>query len=123
VLRVRADGVEFLAPNGAAIGVLPPEEFRDVLEEVETPLLPGDTLVFYSDGITDATNAEGEQFGQERFLDILLSAGSASAEVLTKQIGDALARFVGDAPQQDDITLLVVSAKGETGCQASGQND
>jgi sigma-B regulation protein RsbU (phosphoserine phosphatase) len=82
--------------------------FQDATYESETiQTLPGDLLVVYTDGVTEAFNAEGEEFGEERLLDALKRHAEGSAA----QIRDAVLRevdaFVGEAPQHDDLTMMV----------------
>ena len=110
VLLVRAGHVESHAPGGAAIGVLAPEEFGQALEVQEVALASGDAVVLYTDGITEAMNRDGDEFGPERFLAAVDSAGFSSAERI-RHVDESVSAFVGDAPQQDDITLVVLTAR------------
>jgi serine phosphatase RsbU (regulator of sigma subunit) len=105
-LILRADDTAVsLASTGAPLGLLPPG-----LPYLETAhrLEPGDCLVLYSDGVTDAQNEQGEEFGDARLLAVLRSGTDRSAGTLIDHIFAALDRFAGHAPQFDDITLLVV---------------
>jgi phosphoserine phosphatase RsbU/P len=72
-------------------------------------LAPGEALVMFSDGVTEAMNARGELFGDDRLLATLRQHAGASAEQLVQVVLAAVAAFVGDAPPADDLTLLVVS--------------
>jgi sigma-B regulation protein RsbU (phosphoserine phosphatase) len=105
-LLVRAAGgeVEELRDHGMALGVLPGLEF----EEQTAQLAPGDTLVLYTDGVTEAWNSEQEMFERERLIELVGECQSLSAGALAEAISDAVAAFVGDAPQADDLTLMVV---------------
>jgi sigma-B regulation protein RsbU (phosphoserine phosphatase) len=83
--------------------------FRDIpLEERQIDLAPGDLLVFYTDGITEAWNATDEMFGQERLRAIVSANACASAEEVCQAVLAALKDFAGNTPASDDITLLVV---------------
>ena len=73
-------------------------------------LNPGDVLVVYSDGVTEADNPEGEMFGEERLRNIIQSEAAAGVEVLKKQILDAIERFTEGTSQTDDITFLLVQS-------------
>ena len=70
---------------------------------------PGDVLVLYTDGIPDAQNEEGEFYREERLLEVARSnADCSSAHELQTTIIEAVQEFIGDAPQFDDITLIVL---------------
>jgi sigma-B regulation protein RsbU (phosphoserine phosphatase) len=64
--------------------------------------------VLYSDGVTDAQNEEGEEFGEARLLSVLRAGATRSAEALIDEVFAALDRFAASAPQFDDITLMAV---------------
>ena len=68
----------------------------------------GDRLLLYTDGITEAQNGIGEFFGERRLLDVAQRHKSCSVEELQQAILADVHDFVGDAPQADDITLLVL---------------
>jgi sigma-B regulation protein RsbU (phosphoserine phosphatase) len=67
-----------------------------------TRVLPGDSLIMYTDGVLDAENARDERYGTERLYPILAKQ-AASAPELGHQVISDLKRFVGDHPQADDI--------------------
>jgi sigma-B regulation protein RsbU (phosphoserine phosphatase) len=69
--------------------------------------LPGDLLAIYSDGITEAANAAGEEFGEQRLMDLLIEHRSEPAGVIAERVNAALAEFAAGVPQADDITLVV----------------
>lgn len=73
---------------------------------------PGDLLVIYSDGITDATNEYEEQFGEERLLDLLNTGCGMAPRDLIEKITAAVGEFAGGRPQMDDMTLVVVKRTG-----------
>jgi len=98
----RAGGHELLEAQGALLGA-----FEDgTFEERETHLGPGDLLVTYTDGVTDARDVAGSFFGEERFLEVVMTPGRAPAEV-THAVGAALAEFRAGAEAFDDVTLVV----------------
>jgi hypothetical protein len=79
-------------------------------------LLPGDTLVLYTDGVNEAMNIDNKLFTAERIQSTLESLRDGeSAEVTAKAVIQNVAEFVGDAPQSDDITILVVRYTGNSG--------
>jgi sigma-B regulation protein RsbU (phosphoserine phosphatase) len=75
-------------------------------------LYPGDTLYVYTDGVTEANNAEGAMFGRERMLEALNRDPDAEPEIIDRNMHEALASFVQDAPQFDDTTMLVMKYYG-----------
>ncbi|MFA4877828.1 MAG: SpoIIE family protein phosphatase [Methanoregula sp.] len=104
----RADGGRFdeLPATGIAIGAMAGAEYT----EQTVPLAPGDVMVMYTDGITEAENARLDMFGEERFREVIARSSTLSAQEITKQILEAVRYFCGDQPQSDDITLMVVKA-------------
>ena len=75
-------------------------------------LHPGDTLIEYSDGVTEATNRDYELFGNERLLKSLNKAPDASPEELLKSLRRDIDEFVGTALQFDDMTMLGIRFYG-----------
>jgi serine phosphatase RsbU (regulator of sigma subunit) len=102
------------------VGGLPIGPFTDAAYgEEETPLRPGDTLVLYSDGVSDAAGTNDEAFGDERLLECLGGACGMEPEALIEHVLERVRTFSADRPQFDDITLLVVRYAGEEEAQTS----
>src|SRR5215207_8958868 len=95
-----------LDPTGPAVGMLPDMDFK--LEQ--TALNPGDSLILYTDGVTDALNAENEQFTEERLITTALKS-SSSAQTYLLDIVSAVDNHIAGREQFDDITLLAVHRK------------
>ena len=102
---LRADGSVFsLSSTGSPLGLLPPGlPYGETAQE----LRPGDALVLFSDGITEAQDAAGEEFKESRLLDTLRAAAGQPAEVVIERVFAAIDAFAGGAPQFDDMTILV----------------
>ncbi len=83
---------------------------RSAYEEEAVQLSPGDLLLLYTDGITEATNEKGEMYEKERLLQLLKSNLSLSVKDLSRRIVDSVVAFQGTGPQEDDITLLLLKA-------------
>jgi phosphoserine phosphatase RsbU/P len=84
--------------------------FRGIsLEDCVVQLGPGDTLVLYTDGVTEARTADGQLFGEARLL-AAARAGSTNGDAIsvTRSILDEVTSFTGDAPRADDLTLVVI---------------
>jgi sigma-B regulation protein RsbU (phosphoserine phosphatase) len=107
--REGEDSVDELVARGILLGA-----FEDIqLEEQQVEIAPGATLVFYTDGITDALNGTGEAFGDSRLAHVVTRACTGEARDILQAIMDAVAEFVGDQEQADDITCVVVKRVGE----------
>ena len=103
-ILVRADGsVVMLEGGGPVLGVVPIAMYR----EMKMELGPGDMLVIYSDGVTEATNSSYDEFGEERLIEVLKQQRGESATTIVDAATKALAEFTAGAPQADDITLMV----------------
>ncbi len=78
------------------------------LSETEIDLAPGDLLLFYTDGVTDAVAPSGERFGDERLMTTIAAARSGSAQEVVATIRDRVQAFQGTAEPADDLTLVAV---------------
>jgi sigma-B regulation protein RsbU (phosphoserine phosphatase) len=106
-MLVHRDGTsETLARGGAVLGV-----FRDgVYEQGEVQLAPGDRVLLFTDGLTEALNAAGEEFGEKRLRELLIAYRHLDAEALQARIMAAVSQFCG-GHFQDDATLLILAVK------------
>ena len=98
-------------PHGLVLGAMDKTEYRSY----EIQLVPGDTVFLYTDGVTEAMNAENEEFGLERMVDALNLELDVPVAKLVDNVRGAVGAFVGDAPQADDITMMVLRYFGEEG--------
>ena len=107
VLRagVNAASPQGLIRTGMPLGLYEGENWR----EEETTLDAGDTLILYTDGVTDAENAEGTFFGHERLLDRAQAHAGSPASALQDALLSEVYGFVGEGMQSDDVTLMVLS--------------
>ncbi len=105
---VRADGVQRLEKGGMILGMF---EFAPY-EEDAVRLQPGDTVVVFSDGVSEAANTAGDEFGDERIQAFLESHRGAAPAELRDGLVARVREFAGEAPQGDDITVLVVRYAG-----------
>lgn len=96
-----------LYTGGTVLGFV--EQFAYMEQAVS--LGPGDFFVIYSDGITEAMNLEEEDFGEEMLVDLIRKNRQSSPQELLNQILDAVSEHTGNAPQMDDMTLVVVKRK------------
>jgi sigma-B regulation protein RsbU (phosphoserine phosphatase) len=82
------------------------------LEERDVRLRPGDTLVMYSDGVTDAVNGSGEPYSLERLVELLGLHHHEPADTLCTSVFRDVFAYRGEAPAFDDITVLVAKTTG-----------
>ncbi len=94
--------------HGMPLATLEGLKFR----ETETSLKPGERLFLYTDGVTEATNAEQELFGEKRMIESLQKHSQDSIEDMLSNVKKDIDAFVGDAPQFDDLTMLGIIYKG-----------
>jgi serine phosphatase RsbU (regulator of sigma subunit) len=115
-LVLRADGSEeWLSDGGPVLGILPIARYR----EAAATLRPGDTLVMYSDGVTEAAAAgSDEEFGEQRVADTVKAAAGSSAEEIVRAVSAAVNQFTKGAPLADDLTVVVAKLL-ETGSPAA----
>jgi phosphoserine phosphatase RsbU/P len=98
-----------LDATGMPVGLLEEAAF----EVAERQLAPGDKVVIYTDGVTEAQDAEGGFFGKKRLRELVEAHGGGSAAEIHDAVQTAVAAFTEGAAQSDDITLVVIEFRGE----------
>lgn len=107
---LRGDGRQTsLEATSMPVGLLPDAEFALAWEQ----LSPGDKVVVYTDGVTEAQNPRGEFFGKERLGELAAAHAGESCTALHDAIRNAVTTFTEGAPQSDDITLIVLEFAGD----------
>jgi sigma-B regulation protein RsbU (phosphoserine phosphatase) len=105
-ILVRADGsTERLGEGGPVLGVLADAEY----DQAHVTLAPGDRLVLFTDGLTEARSDADEEFGEARLLDAAVRHRACSAPAIQARLADAVATFTGGR-LHDDATLIVMAA-------------
>jgi len=112
VCKKMAKKPEFLKPNGLAIGLEKGPLFSQTIEEATIPMEKDDIFVFFTDGVSEAMNKNGDEFGEERLQQIISQNGQCSADDLVNKIAWEVKKFMGKAKQHDDITMVVVKVAG-----------
>jgi sigma-B regulation protein RsbU (phosphoserine phosphatase) len=103
-LLVRAKGgFDQLEGGGMILGILPMAAYQESRVRME----PGDALVLYSDGVTEAVNPADEDFGEQRLAELVASLKDRPAKEIVEAIHTAVAQFTQGAPPADDITVVV----------------
>ena len=104
-LLLQPDGAfQPLPGHGIALGVVP----KAHMESFSTQLQPGETIIFYTDGVTDALNEDFGEFGLERLQIAARAAARRPAADLVETITDNIRDHTGQTPQFDDMTLIVL---------------
>jgi serine phosphatase RsbU (regulator of sigma subunit) len=107
-LIAHTDGrIKQLSSGGFPLGIIPMAEY----EVGQTILQMGEVLVIYSDGVSEANNLKGDEFGMERLEEVVSRNLRASASGLRDKVESALSAFTQTAPANDDITLVIVKRK------------
>jgi len=103
-----AGKVNLISPNGLALGLEKGDLFSKVITEFEEKIEAGKTFIFYTDGFTEAVNKKGDEFGLDRMFEIAKSwNNSSAAEIQEKMMAD-VNKFIGKAPQHDDMTMVIL---------------
>jgi sigma-B regulation protein RsbU (phosphoserine phosphatase) len=106
---VKNDGsLEKLTRTSIALGVME----QPVMEERTLTIALGDTLLLYTDGLTEAFSPSGDLFGEVRLLDVMASLPAGTAEEVIRSIEDCLNDFIDPLPLADDLTMMAIRKVG-----------
>jgi sigma-B regulation protein RsbU (phosphoserine phosphatase) len=98
----------FVGSEGMPLGMVPDELFATVIVDHIEPFNPGDVLVLYTDGVTEAPNEDDKEFSGARLADAVRMLRNHSAQEMNDGILETVNRFAGETPQRDDLTLVTV---------------
>ncbi|MEE8107111.1 MAG: PP2C family protein-serine/threonine phosphatase, partial [Planctomycetota bacterium] len=101
----RKGKIAAINPSGIALGLDIGPVFDKTIEDKRLSLQKNDRIVLYTDGATSAKNDEGEMYGDERFLESVRKQGGMNSAAFVNFAAGSVDRFLGDAPQSDDITI------------------
>jgi hypothetical protein len=107
---VRGDTVSPTERGGMVLGIMPEATFTEQQLDLEL----NDVLVVYSDGVSEAQNEEGDFFGDERLFALAKAQPGETSRAIGGRILEAVERFIGHAPQSDDISLMVLRRRPTT---------
>ncbi len=102
---------KFVRPLGIGVGLDKGTIFADSLEQIEISLTKDTTCVFYTDGITEARNKTGEEYGFQRFFNSIITNNNCIAEGICKNILKDIKSFTESETEFDDITLVIFKWK------------
>ena len=97
-----------LKPPGMVVGIDSGNVFDRITGDFPVPLERDDCLVLYTDGVTEALDTDGNEFGIERTMQSVLASADNGAQAIIARLIDDLRNFVGSHPQNDDITLIAI---------------
>ncbi|WP_372368014.1 SpoIIE family protein phosphatase [Candidatus Uabimicrobium sp. HlEnr_7] len=109
VYRAQTRKCETIRAGGIVLGMM--KKANRFFKDQYLTLQPGDTLILYTDGVTEAINPGKKMFELENLVTLCEKYGHLSAEQICKHLLDDLKRFMGNAPQHDDITLVAIKKK------------
>jgi serine phosphatase RsbU (regulator of sigma subunit) len=101
----------FIQPKGLAIGLDSGKKFDDIIQQETIQLNPDDTLVLFTDGLPEARNEKGEEFGDERLCQVIRENHNLTAAQIKETVLEEIMNFVGETPLHDDLTFIVMKAK------------
>lgn len=104
-IHLSGNKISQLTEGGFMIGIL---DFGINYEVGKITLAPNDTIVFYTDGVTEAMNKNGDEFGEEKLTEILLANKDRPAINILEDIEESIVHFSRDTAQYDDVTLIVM---------------
>ncbi len=110
-IRGKDKSTNLIKTKGFPLGMMPPQQFEERIETGDIQLEINEWLICYTDGINEALNVNMKEYGMERLVKQVQAEGSSSADNLVSKTLNHLERFVGEAPQYDDITLLALKWK------------
>ncbi|HPA46218.1 MAG TPA: SpoIIE family protein phosphatase [bacterium] len=108
LLREGEKQPHLIQPDGIVLGLVGGQTFEDYTEEEIIDLEGGDIVVFYTDGITEAMNPDGQEYSLKRFLGNIIQMRHEDPTGLIEGVNKDLARFASGVPQHDDLTMLVL---------------
>lgn len=112
VVNRQTQQVRLYSPDGIALGMVENELFATT-EELTVRLEPGDVVTLYTDGVVEAMDENNNEYGQQRFLDLLLAHREDPADAIIEKVVGDIESFSRGFPQHDDITIVAFEVLGE----------
>lgn len=109
--RAASGEVEKLSPRGMALGIDSGEVFNRVCNDLGLVMEPGDCMVLYTDGATEAMNEDGLEYGLDRLSEAIRASAREGAAAVLRFVASDVRAFTGHEPNKDDFTLIAISKK------------
>jgi serine phosphatase RsbU (regulator of sigma subunit) len=105
---------EYIKDKGVALGMVRNNSYRNFIEANEFSYLPGDIMMLYTDGITEAKNSKGDEFGYDKLIEVLLEVKQATARQIQEHLIKRLYEFSGTENINDDYTTMIIKFNNRT---------
>jgi len=106
--KQQSQSVTPIKSPGMVVGIDSGNVFDRITNDFAVPLERDDCLILYTDGVTEALNTEGDEFGLERTTESVRASASNGAQAIVRRVIDDVRNFAGSQPQNDDITLIAI---------------
>jgi sigma-B regulation protein RsbU (phosphoserine phosphatase) len=100
--------VEKVRPPGMVVGIDSGSVFDRMTNDYNVPIESGDCLLLYTDGVTEALDSAGDEFGMERTIQSVRASAGNGAQAVVNRVIEDVRNFSGFTPQNDDITLIAI---------------
>lgn len=111
IYRKANSEVEVVRPKGLALGIDAGGVFERVTQDMTVKLKSGDCVLLFTDGVKEAANDHGEEFGLERLADTFEEAAKVGAEAVVTRVQEAVNAFTGEDAQMDDVTIVAIEKR------------
>ncbi|MDP6504644.1 MAG: PP2C family protein-serine/threonine phosphatase, partial [Planctomycetota bacterium] len=115
--------IESYTPQGAAIGILPTDAFKKKIVQEEFTIQPGDRVLLYTDGITEAANNADEEFGMERIEGFMVANAKLTSDQFVNKLITDVKFFIEDRDIQDDLTVISLALPVAAGAEEAETAD
>jgi serine phosphatase RsbU (regulator of sigma subunit) len=105
---VKKKKVSWIETSGVGLGLAPDDVFGRSLQEKVINLKKGDTVFFYTDGLSEARNSQGDEYGEDVLTETLLDLHNQGSKELLQAIRERLDTFTQDVPRHDDVTIVAM---------------
>ncbi len=114
LVHVSGTRCELVRPTGLGLGLTDGKIFEESTEERTIDLHKDDVCLFYTDGVTESRNSQGDEYGYERLVDAALRTRNFSADEIKNRILEDVRTFTGNRTYNDDMTLVVIKWNGSS---------
>ncbi|MBI3579143.1 MAG: serine/threonine-protein phosphatase [Ignavibacteriales bacterium] len=112
MVYISGNSSSLVRPTGIGLGLTNDQLFDDSTQETTLNLKKGDICVFYTDGVNESRNHDGEEFGFDRLVEVTTRSRMESAEQIKENILNEIRNYTGNSSYEDDMTLVVIKWLG-----------